>query len=299
VPVVIGGCSSQAPPGTVEESLTSGRIRGVIASEAFRLVSDQVTAFEALYPRASISVESGTSRSAVAALFAAECDVIAITRELTAVERSAAVAGGLEVEGYRFARSAVVVIVHPSNPIENLALDELRRVYGGELSRWNDLSGIPGTIHPISHPPASDVAEFFVEEVLGGEAIRARTAAASGDSAVVAAVAADPMAIGYVTLGTATTGVKVMRLAAWTGLPYAKPDLESVYEGRYPLTRYFNLFVRGDGKPLARGLITYVTSREGQVLVREAGLVPTSVPVRFVRRSPMLGAHPGDSATTP
>jgi phosphate transport system substrate-binding protein len=283
----------------VEESLTSGRIRGVVASEAFGLMAAQRSAFEALYPHGAVAVEPGTSRSAVAALFAAECDVIAITRELTAEERSAAVAGGLEVEGYRFARSAVMVIVNPMNPIENLALDELRRVYAGDLSRWDDVSGIRGEIHPVSHPPASDVAEYFVEEVLGGESIRARTIAASGDSAVVKAVAADRFAIGYVTLGTATTGVKTVRLAAWTGLPYSKPDLEAVYEGRYPLTRYFNLFVRGDGKPLARGFITFVTSREGQSLVREAGLVPTSVPVRFVRRSPMLGAHPGDSTRNP
>lgn len=283
----------------MEESLTSGRIRSVIASEAFGLIAKERAAFEALYPQADITVEPGTSRQAVAALFAAESDVAVVARDLTVEERSAAVAGGLEVEGYRFARSAVLIIVHPSNPIENLALDELRRIYGGELTRWNEISGIPGPIEPVIHPRASDVQEFFVEEVLGGESVRARTLTESGDSAVVARVARDPLAIGYVTLGTETAGVKVMRLAAWTGLPYSKPDLEAVYDGRYPLTRYYNLYVRADGKPLAHGFITYVTSREGQTMVREAGLVPTSVPVRFVRRSPMIGAHSGDSTSNP
>ena len=63
-------------------------------------------------------MRTGTSREAVRALFAAECDLAVITRELDVEERAAAVRGRLELEGYRFARDAVVPIVHPSNPVQ-------------------------------------------------------------------------------------------------------------------------------------------------------------------------------------
>jgi hypothetical protein len=49
--------------------------------------------------------------------------------------------------------------------------------------------------------------------------------------------------------------------------------------------------VRAAGAKLANGLITFVTSIDGQRIVQQAGYVPTAVPVRFVRRSPLLGTH--------
>jgi len=101
----------------VEDSLTSGRISIVCAPEARDLVVRERDAFQALYPQANIEVRVGTSRDAVSALFAARCEAGVITRELNPEERAAAVRGGLELEGYRFARDALVAVVHPSNPV--------------------------------------------------------------------------------------------------------------------------------------------------------------------------------------
>jgi ABC-type phosphate transport system substrate-binding protein len=80
-------------------------------------------------------------------------------------------------------------------------------------------------------------------------------------------------------------------VASLEGLPYWGPDLEAIHEREYPLTRSLNLYVRSVGHPLAKGFVTFVTSRDGQKIVHQAGLVPTTVPVRFVRRSPMIGTH--------
>ncbi len=51
------------------------------------------------------------------------------------------------------------------------------------------------------------------------------------------------------------------------------------------------MYVRAGGSKLANGLVTWVSSLDGQKIVHEAGLVPAAVPVRFARRSPMLGSH--------
>jgi phosphate transport system substrate-binding protein len=144
---------------------------------------------------------------------------------------------------------------------------------------------------PVFRPGASDITAFFEQTVMGGEPVAARVATEDGDSAVVARVARDRGAIGFVSLGAPTDSVKVVRLSTLQGLPYWKPDLEAVYKGDYPLTRYFNFYVRATRPRLANGFITFVTSFDGQRLVRDAGRVPTAVPVRFVRRSPMLSGH--------
>jgi ABC-type phosphate transport system substrate-binding protein len=135
------------------------------------------------------------------------------------------------------------------------------------------------------------VSRFWMQEVMGGEAITVPAVRAATDSAAVEAVRREPRAIGYVTMSANVDGVKVVRLAAMRGLPYWKPDPEAVHRGDYPLTRYYNLYVRTGESKLAAGFVTYVTNLDGQRIVRDAGLVPTAVPLRFVRRSPLRSSH--------
>ena len=225
------------------------------------------------------------------ALYAGKCDLAVLTRELAAEERAAAQGGRLELEGYRFARDAMAVVVNSDNPVANLAIDDLRRIYLGEVSNWKDLGGRDAGVVPVVQPPAANMTEYFVERVMGGQAMRARAIRTQSDSEVVARVAASPNAIGYVALDWADRGARALRLAALRGLPYSKPDLETIYRGDYPLARGYNMYVRSRGLKLPNGFITFVTSFDGQKLVRDGGLVPTAVPVRFVRRSPMLGTH--------
>src|SRR5262245_54008996 len=287
----IHGCSSKSSPKPVEDSLTSGRISITCAAEARAILDREQEAFGRLYPETAFHVTTRNSGDAIRALFAAECDLAVISRELEPEERSAAVRGGLELEGYRFAKDALVLIANPKNPVENVALDDLKRIYLGKITRWSELGGPARTIEPVFPDPKADVAEFFVQQVMNGEPVQAHVAVVDNDSAAVAEVMARPGAIGFVSLAWAERGAKTLRVSSLTGLPYWKPDLEAVYQGDYPLTRSLSLYVRTNGPRAAHGFITFVTSRDGQQIVHEGGLVPTSVPVRFVRRSPLKGAH--------
>jgi phosphate transport system substrate-binding protein len=275
----------------VEDTLTSGRISVVCSPEILGILERERAAFDSLYPGASIELREGSSTEGVRALFAAECDLAAISRELDPVERGAAVRGGLELEGYRFARDGVALVVHPDNPVENMALDQVRGLFDGSIPRWDALGGRDVAVQPVIHPADSDIMAFFVAEAMDGAPIRAAVVYQSSDSAVVAHVASQPGAVGVVSMAWSERGVKPLRLATLKGLAYRRPDAEAVHKGEYALARDMNLYVRPDGPALANGLITFITSREGQAIVRDAGLVPTAVPVRFVRRSPMVGSH--------
>jgi phosphate transport system substrate-binding protein len=275
----------------VEDSHTSGRISGVCTTEGWQLIARERDAFTRLYPDARLDFQVGSSREALRALFAAESDLAMISRELSVDERGAAVRGGLELEGYRFARDAVVLVVHPANPIENVSLEDVRDIYAVPGARWKALGGADRPVVPVVQPVESDIVEFFGDEVMGEAAWSAPALSAGSDSEVVERVLQDRDAIGFVSLAWAGRGAKVLRVASTRGMPYWKPDLEAVYRGDYPLTRFFNFYVRTGGKRLASGFITFVTSRDGQKIVHESGLVPTSVPVRFVRRSPMQSTH--------
>jgi phosphate transport system substrate-binding protein len=263
----------------------------VCAPEAQRLIAREQTAFEALYPQAHIELRIGTSREAVRALFAAECDLAVITRELDVEERAAAVRGRLELDGYRFARDAVVAVVNPGNAVENVSVEDMRKIYEGTHQRWSELGGRAEPIEPVVQPMESDITQFVLQQVMSGAPIQARVYTEASDSAVVARVSGNPRAVGYISMAWAGRGAKTLRMASVTGLPYLMPDPEAVHQGTYPLTRFDNFYVRSTGAPLANGFITFVTSRDGQALVHDYGLVPTSVPVRFVRRSAMQSTH--------
>lgn len=287
----IAGCIPRRAPGTVEDSLTSGRILVVCTPELLGILQHERAAFDSLYPGATIDLRQGDSSEAIRALFAAECDLAVISRELDPIERGAAVRGGLELEGFRFARDGVALVVHPDNPVENAALDEVGGIFRGSLTRWEALGGRNGSIRPVIQDPGSDIMAFFTARVLRHEPIQAPVVSQPSDSAVAGYVRGHPDAVGIVSMAWAERGVKPLRLATLKGLSYRRPDAEAVYEGEYALSRDMNLYVRLRGPALANGFITFITSRDGQAIVRDGGLVPTAVPVRFVRRSPMVGSH--------
>jgi phosphate transport system substrate-binding protein len=291
--LVVGvcGCSSRTGPARVEDSLTSGRIKVTSAVGASRVVDGERQDFMRLYPQARIDMKTGTSRQAIEALFTAQSDLAVIARELVPEERVAATRGRLEIEGYRFAKDAVVVIAHPEVRVENVSLDQMRSIYEGKTTDWSQLGDRPQRITPVYPPAESDLADFWVEHVMKGEAVTARVVSAASDSEIVEAVRARPGAVGFVPLSWSERGAKPLRVSSMTGLPYWKPDLEAVYRDDYPLTRSLSFYVRTNGPRVAHGFITYVTSQDGQKRVEDFGLVPTTVPVRFVRRSPLKGAH--------
>ncbi len=285
------GCSRSPSPAPVEDSLTSGRIRIVAAAETHVLMEQAREQFMATYPEATLEITTGTSREAMRALYAAEADLAVIVREMMPEERDAATAGGLALEGYRYARDGLIAVVHPDNPVENVTTAQLRDVLAGRVTRWSELGGGDAAIVPVLQPPTADVMEYFMDQVMQGEGPKVQVHVEANDSSVVRRVRADRAALGLVTLGGIAPGVRALRVSPLGGLSYWKPDLETVYRGDYPLTRFHNLYLRTEGHPLAKGFVTWMTSSDGQRLVHAAGLVPTTVPVRFTRRSPMLGSH--------
>lgn len=289
--LLAAGCTPVPERKPREDSLTSGRITIVVPPELVTLMERQRDAFVALYPTAEIRLEAGGSSEGVRRLYGATCDLAVLTRELEPDERAAAVRGGLELEGYRFARDAVVAVVHPDNRVENLTLEDLRHVYSGEAKRWSEFGGADRAIEPVVRTDAPDLNEAFVQQVMQGTSVEAPSHRAESDSEVVALVRNRPGAVGYVSLSWADSGARALRLARLAGLPFLKPDLEAIHDGDYPMSRYMNLYVRSSGPPLANGFITFVTSREGQMIVHEHGLLPTAIPIRFVRRSRMQGSH--------
>jgi phosphate transport system substrate-binding protein len=251
--------------------------------------------YAALYPEAVIEVRAASVRDAMADLFAARVQAAVIGRELAQEERDAAVEAGLGVTAHRWARDGVAVVVHLDNQVEQIAFDDLRGILTGKITSWSALGGKPLQIVPVIQSPESGILQFFADRVMAGEQMTAPAVVAAWDSAVVAIVADDPGAVGIVSLPFADRGVKALSVSRLKGLSYVDLDARNIYEDRYPLTRFFNVVVREPESPLASGFTTFLCGNDGQRLVKEAGLVPATVPVTFTVRTPTVPAHGGGS----
>jgi phosphate transport system substrate-binding protein len=283
------GCGEEGTGG--RGAATGDTVVVVSEPEMARTVRAIADEFVRQYPGNRVRVEAGGARDAMGALFAATAQVAVIGREISDEERDAARRGRIAIEATRWARDGLAMVVHPSNPVETIAFDDLHEIYSGKLTSWAALGGNDRRIVPVVQRTETGTTQFFVDRVLAGERFTAPAVVADDDSSVAARVARDPAAIGFVSLPFASQGVKALAVSAVKGMPYVDLDAQTVYEGRYPLTRYENVVLRTPSSTGAEDLNTFLCSTDGQRKVLEAGYVPVAVPIHFTHRAPTLPSH--------
>ena len=185
---------------------------------------------------------------------------------------------------------ALAVMVHPSNPVRGLTLQQLdaafsaTRARGGQPVRtWGDL-GVTGEwashpVHLYGIKPWNGFEEFFRQRVLSVPGKRGEwTTGITYDETffnLARRVAADPDALGYTGLSAVDSEVRIVPLSADGGAPLS-PSYENVAATRYPLSRviYLNTNARDAASldPGLREFLRFVLSAEGQAVVRAQGI---------------------------
>jgi len=167
----------------------------------------------------------------------------------------------------------LAVFVNADNPLRELTLVQLARVFSGKAARWSDL-GVRGDwadrpIHLYAMEPDTPLALSFYARVLGKAAPATPIAQVHQSRDLVAHVGADANAIGFAAAMRATDQVRVLALASKPGEPAVLPTEDSIRAGRYPLDRYLLIYARAPLTPFAREFLRLVLSREGQQSIAE------------------------------
>ncbi|MFW6345517.1 MAG: PstS family phosphate ABC transporter substrate-binding protein [Halomonas sp.] len=258
------------------------------------------------YPGVRLQLQASGSASAPAALIAGTTRLGPMSRPMTREEREAFVVRygypPLELE---IGRDALVVVVHRHNPLESLSQAELDAIFsdtrrcGAEsaIDRWSQLGvTLPGdriVLH--GRNVASGTHGLFRRVALCGGRFRLRLNEHPGSAAAVAAVAAEPSAIGYAGLNHLTASVKAVARRDAEGR-LQRPGPETVRRGEYPLSRdlflYINLPPGGRLPGPEQAFIELVLSPEGQEIVEEAGFVALSEAVRERQRAWLEDGEP-------
>jgi phosphate transport system substrate-binding protein len=205
--------------------------------------------------------------------------------------------------------SAIGVFVNKANPISHLALAKLdavysaerRRGYPADITTWGQL-GLGGEwadkpIHIYGFYWRDDVVTWFRKLVMldapfkdayrvPGEDMTRNTPKVAKD--LMAAIAADPGAIGYANFSYQTDGVKAIGLSDANDV-LGQPTMGDIAAGRYPLERFLYIYVnRRPGKPLDplfKEFLTFVLSREGQASVAKDHYLPLTAEIAAAERA--------------
>ncbi len=217
-------------------------------------------------PNVELEIGAGGSRVGIQAVQEGTADIGMASRELKEGEQTE----GMEV--YQIAVDVLAMIVHPSNPVEELSLEQLKGIYTGEITNWSEVGGEDMPIVPVIRETTSGTRGAFDDIVLGDDdpiETEENTEVTAGE--VHAHVAESEDAIGYVGFGHLSgDDVKVVSIDG------IEPNPESAKDGTYKLKRPLQMMIGSLSRPLAKEFIDFVLSEEGQQIVVEDGWVPVA-----------------------
>lgn len=220
-----------------------------------------------------VQVTGGGSGTGISALINGTTDICAASRPMKDNEKQKLIdkyqSAGVEV---RVARDGITLFVHNQNPVKTLTMDQIAKIYKGEIANWKDVGGNDAEIVLYGRENSSGTYEFFKEHVLHKADFSNNMQALPGTAAVVNAVNRDESGIGFGGVGY-SKGLKDIAVRADDGMEYL-PSKEHILSGKYPISRYLYLYVRQRPEGEIKNLLDHILSPEGQQVVSNEGFFP-------------------------
>ena len=236
-------------------------------------------AYMELHSEVRISVTGGGSGTGIAAMINGTVDIANASRAMKPEEVAAAEANGITPLEFTVARDAIAVVVHPSNPVKGLTLQQISDIYTGKITNWSQVGGENRPIVLLSRESNSGTYVYFLENVirLGDKEsnllFSPDTLLMPSSEGISAEVRQNPNAIGYDGLGYVTPDQKMVAVAHDASGPYVLPSVETVNDGSYPISRPLYVYTAGEPTGEIKAYLDWILS-EGQALVPKVGFVP-------------------------
>jgi phosphate transport system substrate-binding protein len=245
------------------------------------LVQSLAEAFMKKNPGASIAVTGGGSGTGIAALINKKTDIANSSRDMNSKEEEAAKKAGVTPFRVVFATDGISAIVHPDNPVSKLTLEQLGKIYKGDIGNWKEVGGPDMKISLYGRQSNSGTFVFFREFVVKAD-YSPNKKAMNGNAQIVEGIQRDKAGIGYVAVGYVVSekgevkpGVKVLNIAKDAQSEAFSPaKMENVMSGNYPISRPLNQYLVGKPSGKLMDFIKFELSPEGQEIVRKQGFFP-------------------------
>ena len=259
--------STSAAAGSTASS-TAAALSGNVATGGSTSMKNVIAAltegFAEVEPGVTVSYDPTGSGAGITGATDKTLDIGLSSRALKDDEKA-------DVEGTTIALDGIAIIVNNASKVEDLTVDQLKQMFTGEITNWSEVSGGDGEIVLIGREAGSGTRDGFESIVDVKDSCKyAQELTATG--AVISAVEANPLAIGYASLSAVGDTVKMVTVGG------VECSEETVKDGSYEVQRPF-VFVTNKSVTLseqAQAFFDFATSADAADLIRTAGAVPVN-----------------------
>ena len=279
--LLLSACAAPSPSAKLSAAVYS--IQNVGSDTMVNLALAWAEAYQGEHSDVRIAVTGGGSGTGIASLINGTVDLANASRQIKKEEIDRAQANHITPGEHTVARDAIAVIVHPSNPVERLTLQQISDIYTGKITNWKQVGGEDRPIVLLSRESNSGTHVFFLEQVirLGDSKSKAlfapETLLLPSSEGITAEARQNPNAIGYDGLGYVTPEVKVLAVARKAEGPFVMPGIESVNESTYPIARDLYMYTVGQPAGPLEQYLSWILSPAGQQIVGKLGFVPLAI----------------------
>ena len=259
--------STSAAAGSTASSSTaalSGNVATGGSTSMKNVIAALTEGFAEVEPGVTVSYDPTGSGAGITGATDKTLDIGLSSRALKDDEKA-------DVEGTTIALDGIAIIVNNASKVEDLTVDQLKQMFTGEITNWSEVGGDDGEIVLIGREAGSGTRDGFESIVDVKDSCKyAQELTATG--AVISAVEANPLAIGYASLSAVGDTVKMVTVGG------VECSEETVKDGSYEVQRPF-VFVTNKSVTLseqAQAFFDFATSADAADLIRTAGAVPVN-----------------------
>ncbi len=232
-------------------------------------------------PSVNVSVTGGGSGTGIAALLNKTVDLATASRSIKDSEINTAKNKGIIIKEFIIAWDGISVVINNGNPVTELSIEQVSKIYTGEITNWDEVGGEDGEILVTSRDSSSGTFGYFKKRVvqLNGTVkennYTLKALYLASNVSIREEVSINENAIGYIGLGYLDDSVKAVNIVGEDATESVKPSIENVQNGSYPISRQLFIYIsEKDLTDLGEAFLEYVTGKEGQEIARGIGFVP-------------------------
>lgn len=250
---MFAGCGTSKEAVTTDGSTSMNKVIGAL-SEAFEIETG-----------ISVTYNATGSGAGIQAVQEGRCDIGLSSRNLKDEEKA------MGLEGTVLAYDGIAIIVNPNNPVSDLDVETIAKIYTGEIKNWKEVGGNDAEIVLIGREAGSGTRDGFESITDTEDKCKYRQELTStGD--VITTVASNPNAIGYASLTAVKDTVKALTVGGVVA------SEETIKDGSYVVQRPFVLIIKKEEtlSESAQKFFDYITSEAANEIISGAGVVPAN-----------------------
>lgn len=218
-------------------------------------------------PNISIYITGGGTEYGFQALENGQADIAMASRNIQSDELKIIIDKFNSIGvSHLIAKDAIVIYVNSNNPIEDLSIEDLNKIYLCKINNWKDFGWKDQEILAYRRMSTSGTYHYFKSHILNGEDYCKNIIAIQNHETLISLIEQNENSIGFGGLGNHSDAkpIKVNNIY---------PLTENIKKDKYPLTRYLQLFTISEPKGYVRDFINWIMSSEGQNIIKNFGYV--------------------------